>query len=210
MSNAKNSMKKSVIVGFLVVIFLLSLFYLPIFKEFPKVLATCPQNTVLDENNYHKATLVGELTSTGNATPVYVWFEWGSGNTTPQQSLNSPSRFCNDISGLSLCTCYSYKAVAQNSAGTSYGSTNGIKTKCPSVDLDGSGGRGTVTLTWRSYDIPSNYSCEAYGSWSGSKSINGSETIRGLPEGTYFFGIRCPYPGEGYVFDNVSIHVSGD
>lgn len=74
------------------------------------------------------ATLNGNVNP--NGSPTNTWFEWGFsnsfGNTTGFQSLGSGSgNFSTSapISGLAANTTYYFRAVAQNSFGTTYGNT---------------------------------------------------------------------------------------
>ncbi len=71
------------------------------------------------------ATLNGELTDMGSASQVTVYFEYGTdtsyGNETPHQTLSATGSFSADITGLTPGTTYHFRAVAVNSAGTSYG-----------------------------------------------------------------------------------------
>jgi len=73
-----------------------------------------------------QATLNGDLINMGGDPSCDVWFEWGQtisyGNTTNSQSKSSTGTFSDIISGLSTGTTYHFRAVAQNSSGTSYGS----------------------------------------------------------------------------------------
>ncbi len=73
------------------------------------------------------AILNGNVNPNGSATTS--WFEWGTtssyGNTTSSQSITSGTSSISvtePISGLSPGITYHFRVVAQNSAGTSYGS----------------------------------------------------------------------------------------
>ena len=79
------------------------------------------------------AVLNGEVNANGYGTSY--WFEWGTtgslGNTTGHQSAGSGNSYNNislNLSGLSDDTTYYFRAVAQNSYGTDYGSILNFKT----------------------------------------------------------------------------------
>lgn len=74
----------------------------------------------------NSATLNGFVTP--NNSNTNAWFEWGTslvfGNTTASVNYGTnATSFSNSISGLMANTTYYYRAVAQSSQGTSYGST---------------------------------------------------------------------------------------
>lgn len=70
------------------------------------------------------ATLNGNLTSMGDASVVYVSFEWGAtpsmGNETPQEPMYSTGPFNATLSNLSGNTTYYFRAKAVGN-GTAYG-----------------------------------------------------------------------------------------
>jgi phosphodiesterase/alkaline phosphatase D-like protein len=80
------------------------------------------------------ATLNGNLTSLGSASPVTVRFEWGTtdayGSLTPNQSRNSTGTFNAGITGLTPATTYHYRAVAVGSS-TVYGTNQTFTTGGP-------------------------------------------------------------------------------
>jgi len=184
--------------------------------------SSCPSNTIF---THTAATLVGQINDTGGDKNITAWFEWGEtnslGRNTSKQYLrvdNVPYRFCSSISNLTPCSTYYYRAVAQNSGGTSYGDIMSFTTLCvrPEIDLKVNGTDGTitilpgesVTLSWTSRDVSS---CSAQSSpwvsaWSGSKSVSGSQVISNLSSGRYTFTITC----SGYnqsVSDSVTVDV---
>ena len=71
------------------------------------------------------AVLTGYLDSTGGET-CQVWFEYGTttsyGSSTSKLSVSSTGPFSAFISSLSLDTTYHFRACAQNTKGTNYGS----------------------------------------------------------------------------------------
>src|SRR4030042_1921717 len=147
-----------------------------------------PSNTTVSGTN---VTFVGQVTNLGGDSTNNVWFEYGTtlsyGQTTQHQTVSQTGLYCITVSGFSPCTTYHYRAVAQNSAGTSYGENKSFTTTCAgvSVDLDVNGQENFVTiptgssatLSWTSTNA--SY-CTASGAWSGTKSISGSESISNI------------------------------
>src|SRR3989344_6593969 len=90
--------------------------------------ATIPQVQTNSAGNVqnNSATLNGYVGSLGNDSYTNVWFQWGIatsyGNNTNQQTINYPETFSFSIYNLSPSTTFHYRAVAQNSYGTVYGS----------------------------------------------------------------------------------------
>ena len=78
------------------------------------------------------ATLTGNLDSTGGET-CQVWFEYGTttsyGSLTSKLSMSSTGPFSAIISSLNPDTTYHFRACAQNSKGTRYGSDMTFKTE---------------------------------------------------------------------------------
>lgn len=163
--------------------------------------ADCPVNTTVSGST---ANLVGEVTNTGgDTTSLQGWFQYGTvssqlGTETIHQYLYSATPFCTYVYNLNACTTYYYRAVAQNSAGTTYGDTLSFQTQClpVTVDLKVNGsdgpvtlnGQSQVTLSWTSQNAGT---CYASGDWSGSKAISGSETMNLSTVKTYNFTLAC-------------------
>ncbi len=80
-----------------------------------------------DATNIAKTTAIlnGNLTDTGNASNVTVYFRYGTdtnyGSETPHQTMSSAGTFTANLTNLSPDTTYHFRAVAVNDAGTSYG-----------------------------------------------------------------------------------------
>lgn len=90
---------------------------------------TCPSRTTVEGTT---VTFVGELTDTGGDEVNFVWFEYGKTNSlgqkTSEKTLTEPGVYCISVSGLSQNTTYFYRAVARNSAGTSFGEIKSFTT----------------------------------------------------------------------------------
>jgi hypothetical protein len=182
---------------------------------------TCPANTEVGET---QATLVGEITDDGGDPNLEVWFQYGKTSSSITSAFESThayqtglGSFCAVVTGLDSCTTYYYRAVAQNSAGTSYGEIKSFKTLCVpevTVDLKANGSNGpvdlkygdSVTLSWSS----SNASfCEVSGDWSGSKQTSGSALVQLDSLKTYTFSITCRNAdGSKTGSDSVEVRVS--
>ncbi len=174
----------------------------------------CPANTTVSETS---ANLVGEITDDGGDPNLEVWFDYGKttsyGSQTSHQSKYGLGLFCTTISGLESCATYRYRAVAKNSAGTSYGGDYSFTTKCApvSVDIKANGSDGSITISYNSsaslsWTSANANSCSASGNWSGSKSTSGSESTSNLTS-SKTYTITCTGSG-GSASDSVTINVS--
>ncbi len=161
------------------------------------VSANCPASTVVEGS---QATLVGEVTDYGGDPNLKVWFDYytaGVGNIrTSSESQYGAGTFCATIEDLKPCSTYYFRAIAQNSAGISYGVRQSFKTKCVSINLRANNSRGPITvsygssvnLTWVSENLDS---CQASGDWSGSRSSVGSESVIIEELKTHTFALTC-------------------
>lgn len=193
--------KKSIIKNiFFLTVFLVAVLVVLNLVVLNLVLAqSCPSNTEVGET---QATLVGEVTNDGGDPNLEVWFQYGRttsyGSETSHQSKYGTGLFCATVYNLEPCTTYHYRAIARNSAGTSYGENKTLTTRCApvSVDIKANGSDGpvnlhyldNVTLSWTSQNAAT---CEASGDWSGSKSTSGTQTIQLNTVKTYTFTITC-------------------
>ena len=206
----KKNIKKSL---FLKILLSLGIFSLMATANFA-LAETCPSNTMVTGTT---VVFVGELADMGGDLTTYVWFEYGQttsyGQKTIERTLTETSFYCITVSGLLPSTTYHYRAVARNSANTSYGENKTFTTTSgPSVDLkvNGSNGpisvpyNGSVNLTWYSSNVDS---CYASNGWSGTKSTSGSESMTNLTS-SKTYTINCSGSG-GSVSDSVSINVDG-
>ncbi len=195
------------------IIFSIFVVYFLIQAPFALSQSSCPENTTVSGTT---ANLVGEVNSHGGDPDLNVWFEYGLttdySSTTPTQQQEGLGKFCYTISNLNPCTTYNYRAIAQNSAGTSYGENKSFTTSCsnPTVSLRANNSTGSTTipyntsanLTWSSSNTND---CVALGSWSGSKSTSGSQSTGNLTS-SKTYNIECTGSG-GSVSDSVTVNV---
>lgn len=168
------------------------------------------------------ATLNGTLDDDGGEVCA-CGFEWGEttayGNTTSTQSKNTGGSFAQAITGLSPKTTYHYRAIATNSAGTSYGSDRTFTTLAaePSATTDPATGVEQTTVTMNgTLDDDGGEACDCgfeygettdYGSTTATESKNTGETfaqeVRGLKGGTvyHFRAIATNTGGTGHGVD---------
>jgi len=98
------------------------------------------------------ATLNGTLADDGGEA-CDCGFEWGEtsgyGNTTPTQSRTIGQTFAQTITGLDPGKTYHFRAIATNSAGTSYGTDRTFTTlmAAPTVTTDPASAVGQTTAT---------------------------------------------------------------
>ncbi len=112
-----------------------------------------------------------------NGTDSTVWFEYGIdanyGSTTPQQSVSgsnaTPVSMTADLTGLTYGQTYHFRAVSQNSFGTTYGTDQSFTTSYPPPSVT----TGPVTATTTNS-----------ASLSGTVNPNGPETIYWFEYGT--------------------------
>ncbi|OHA80058.1 MAG: hypothetical protein A2747_00320 [Candidatus Yonathbacteria bacterium RIFCSPHIGHO2_01_FULL_44_41] len=96
----------------------------------------------------NSATLNGYVTSSG--TNINAWFEWGTsyslGNTTSVLNYGTgATSFNNSVYNLNPNTTYYYRAVAQSTYGTVYGSTLSFTTSGQGYNYSMTGSAPTVT-----------------------------------------------------------------
>jgi len=99
--------------------------------------------TVKANASYTNATLYANLTSMGDSTFCYVWFEYWNGekHSTPVETVNSTGVFNATIENIEDGTTYYYRAIAVGSNGRiSYGETNNFSTSAlqnhePSINM---------------------------------------------------------------------------
>lgn len=174
---------------------------------------SCPSVTTVTGTTVN---FVGEVTDMGGDATVTTWFEYGQttnyGQTSPQKILSQTGLYCITVSNFNSCTTYHYRAVAQNSAGTSYGEDKIFTTTCsPTVDLKANNSDGPITIAYGSsatlsWNSTNANSCSASGGWSGSKSLSGSESTGNLTS-SKIYTLTCTGSG-GSSSDNVTVNVS--
>jgi len=195
------------------IIFLISLILLGTFALANFALAqSCPANTTVTGTTVN---FVGEFTDMGGDSTVTGWFEYGQttgyGQTTSQKVSSQLGIYCITVSNLSPCTTYHYRAVAQNSAGTTFGENKTFTTTCgPTIDLKVNGSDGPISVSYGnqvnlSWTSSNANSCQASGDWSGSKSVSGSETVYNLTS-SKTFTLNCT-GSAGSASDSVTVNV---
>jgi len=107
-------------------------------------------NIAVVERTSNIAILSGNLVNMGGDSSVSVWFEWGTsasfGNETTHIQKYSVTIFTGSIN-IDPATIYYFRAVAQNSAGTSYGETKKVVTYIASGDLKTISARDNIRPT---------------------------------------------------------------
>ena len=180
---------------------------------------SCPLNTTVGET---QAVLVGEITDDGGDPYLEVWFQYGKttayGFESSYSSKYGIGSFCATVYNLEPCTTYNFRAVAKNSAGTSYGGNQTFTTKCSpvSVNLKANNSNGPITVSYNSnvilnWNSENAVSCQASGDWSGTKSTSGSQTIQMNQVKTHTFTITCQdSTGTKTATDSVTVYVNSN
>jgi hypothetical protein len=174
---------------------------------------SCPSNTTVSGTTVN---FVGEVTDMGGDSTVTAWFEYSQsgvdyGQVTSQKVVSQTGLYCVTVSNLSACKTYHYRAVAQNSAGTSKGEDKTFTTTCgATVDLKANGSDGPVSVNYGgqvnlSWTSNSANSCVASGGWLGSKSVSGTQTIYNLTS-SQTFTLTCT-GSAGSDSDSVTVNV---
>jgi len=171
-------------------LFALILFVVGIFFSASQVFAeSCPSKTTVEGTT---VTFVGEVTDMGGDSSVSAWFEYGKsksyGYQTYKKTLSGPGIYCIEVTNLDPCTTYHYRAVAENSAGKSFGEDKTFTTTCEDevrVDLEVNGRDGSITIPYKervtlTWDSENADHCWASGDWSGTKGLSGSYTTSKL------------------------------
>lgn len=108
-------------------------------------------------------------------------------------------------------TFYQYQIEAYNTAGTNRSNALNVNTSSCPPTLNFSGNPTSIfqgqstTLTW---STTFSTSCSASGAWSGSKAVNGSETVFPLPPPSVTYTLACAGPGGGTGPQSVIINIA--
>jgi len=190
----------------------------------PSVTTNSPTNV-----NQNGATFNGS--ANGNGQTTNAWFEWGAtsffGNTTSQSFIGTGSQTYNfNVSGLSQNTTYYYRAVAQNTSGTVYGSIqsfstnnnnnngqcyiNGFWQNCnntnsnqPYVTTYSANGVGDTFAVLNGYIDPNGSITTRWFEWGTSNGYLGSQTIKlgqGLSAGAFNQSVTGLQPNTTYYY----------
>ena len=177
------------------------------------------------------ATLNGYVN--GNGAYTTTWFEWGTntnyGYTASSNSNTSGStNFSGYISGLNQNTVYYYRAVAQNSYGTVYGSPLSFTTSYvyngggnyngsqPSITTTSASnvtttsgtlngyvnGNGVYTTAWFEWGTTPSYGSTTYSNSYGSGYSSISASVTGLNAGTTYYYRAVAQNSYGVVYGN--------
>ncbi len=136
-SETRQSNKKAGFLNFLLFgVFVFSLSVMPLMA-----MATAP--VVLTYNasevTFNTAKINGEITDHGRYDTGYynqsqIWFEYGKtvayGSKTQSRTIASINSFTESLTGLSDCSTYHFRAVAQNASETAYGIDKVFTTNC--------------------------------------------------------------------------------
>ena len=159
----------------------------------------------------------------GNGLSVRAWFEYGTntnlGYSTSRNSYGSGStNFDRNISGLSPNTIYYFRAVAENSEDTVYGSILSFRTLTdfvntqPTVNLyadNTSLSYNTATfLRWNTANATSCFASGGSAGWAGTKSIGPGSFYTGSLTSSRTYTITCSN-SFGSATDSVTVIVHG-
>lgn len=101
------------------------------------------------------AQLNGELTNMAGASLCYTWFQWGEttdyGNVTASSTLTETGTFNETISDLTEGGTYHFRAVANNTGGTSYGGDKSFTLSTGCTDHNVAGWAWSENIGWVSY-----------------------------------------------------------
>ena len=170
------------------------------------------------------AQLFGTVNPNGLSTTG--WFEWGAttsyGNTTSAESLGSGTsvvQMLHTISGLSPNTTYHFRAVGQNSAGTSYGTDMSFTTPPPpvvppTVTTDPATSVGSSSATLQGTVNPNGSPLTAWFEWGTTTSYGNTTTISnyggsGTSPIPFGWGISGLSPNTTYHFRTVAQNSAG-
>ena len=183
---------------------------------------TTKNATNVDSNS---ATLNGRVD--GNGLSTRAWFEYGTsrslGYSTSRTSYGSGSNnYDKEISGLMPNTTYYFRAVAENSEDTAYGSILSFYTSSnfiippvnnqPTVviyaDSTNLAYNGATSIRWGTVNATSCYASGGSTGWAGQKSIGPASFYTGSLTGTRTYTITCTN-NVGSATDSVTVNVRG-
>jgi hypothetical protein len=168
----------------------------------------------------NQATLNGELSSMGGASSCTVYFEYGTtttyGSTTSPQSMGSTGSFSQSVSSLSPGTTYYYRAVATNSAGTEYGTSQSFTTQSiitsPSVSTSSATNVGSnqATLNGELSSMGGASSCTVYFEYGTTTTYGSTTSPQSMGStGSFSQSVSSLSPGTTYYYRAVAINSAG-
>lgn len=114
-------------------IFLIFLIFLLFILKKESLSLECPEKTTVKTQN--SVVFVLGVADMGGDTEAKVWFEYGtsSGNysfQTEKLTVYQTGKYCLEVSNLTPCTTYYYRAAMENKAGPSFGEEKTITLPC--------------------------------------------------------------------------------
>ena len=172
-----------------------------------------------------KASAPGQSPSDGPITiaPGAATLTWNSTNNPDTCSASGRWGGSRPTSGnqpltLNVAETYTYTITCQNAAGSDSDSVTIIVEQpvgAPSVDIQANGSQGPVTVGREQFRLhwsnnSDTTSCEASGSWGGTKVVNSQEFRGPLNPGTYTYNLTCRNSLGQTVNDSVTVIVQED
>ncbi|MFA5840751.1 MAG: hypothetical protein WC847_00535 [Candidatus Paceibacterota bacterium] len=177
-------------------------------EKVPNVLAPTVTTSSVGSITKTEAALSGYLNPNG-LTDMVRYFEWGtsasslSNQTTHYNHGATADGFSENISGLTSNTPYYFRAVAENSSGTIYGTVLPFITDSDVVDLQNPpapvvaiaasptlvAAGDTSEITWTTANVTQG--CVSSGGWSGTRADSGTHTTIPLSSGEHTFTLTC-------------------
>ncbi len=210
--NMKNIIKKVLSVAFVVGL---------LFVSGGDALAYTPSYISSSATNVTATSVTLNGTFNPNGLATTAWFEVQSQGQYGSQSIGSGTSnvsYTYNLTGLTSSTTYSFRAVAQNSTGTTFGvwqtfttSTNTPPPTIPTATLTASPTSvtqgGSSTITWTVSNADTCTASNGTSGWAGPKSINGGTFVASPINSTTQFTLYCSN-NYGSVTKNVWVYAT--